>query len=44
MKPHSSLNDITPVEYEVMHQNDSPNNLSALVWSLGDYEFLKFKN
>jgi putative transposase len=28
-RPHSSLNDMTPVEYVVMHQNNSPNNLSG---------------
>ena len=28
-RPHSSLNDKTPVEYAVLHQNNSPNNLSV---------------
>ena len=27
-RPHSSLNDMTPAEYAVMHQNNSPNNFS----------------
>jgi putative transposase len=28
-RPHSFLNDIKPVEYAVMHQNNRPNNLSG---------------